>query len=161
MGVGGVLAMEPPSGGRCIDPRRGDDMAKFKLEPGEQVLMEGSLPYLKSRIKYIDGPAYLTDRRFVHANNLQARALGGLVGGLMGARIDLEIPLEAIAGISRSTFGRKNNPVIVLTTTDGKEHKLVAPFDEWFAAFDQALTSHRATRLVETHPGAWTAQRTP
>ena len=136
-------------------------MAKFKLEPGEQVLMEGSLPYLKSKIKYIDGPAHLTDRRFVHANNLQARALGGLVGGLMGARVDLEIPLDAIAGISRSTFGRKNASVLVLTTVDGKEHKLVAPFDEWFAAFDRALANHRATHLVETRPGAWTAHRNP
>ena len=105
------------------------------------------------------GPVYLTDQRFVHANNAVARGVGGLVGALMSARIDLEIPLDTIVGISRSSYGRKNEPVLVITTVDGQEHRVVARFEEWFPAFDDALATHRATRLVETEPGAWSAVR--
>jgi hypothetical protein len=63
----------------------------------------------------------------------------------MSARTDLEVPLDAIARIGRSSHGRKNEPVLVITTVDGKEHRLVAPFEQWFAAFDHALATHRAT----------------
>jgi hypothetical protein len=134
-------------------------MAKFKLEPGEQKLMEGSVPYLKSRFQYIAGPAYLTDRRFVHTNDLMARGVGGLLAALVKPRIDLEVPLDSIAQISRSQHGRKNESVLVISTADGQEHRMVADFDEWFPAFQEALSSHRATRLVELEPGAWTAVR--
>jgi hypothetical protein len=134
-------------------------MAKFKLQPGEQLLQEGVLPYLKSKYKYLRGPAYLTDQRFVHANNAMARGVGGLLGALMAARIDLEIPLDTIMGISRSSFGRKNEPVLAIRTVEGYEHRIVARFEEWFPAFDNALATYRATRLVELEPGAWSAVR--
>lgn len=135
-------------------------MAKFQLEPGEQQLKEGSVPYLKSRFQYVAGLAYLTDRRFVHTNNLMARGLGGLVAAaLVKPRIDLEVPLDSIALISRSQHGRKNESVLVISTVDGQEHRMVADFDEWFPALHEALSLHRATRLVEVEPGTWTAVR--
>ena len=105
------------------------------------------------------GPVYLTDQRFVHANNAMARGVGGLVGALMAARIDLEIPLDTIMGISRSSFGRKNEPVLAIRTVEGYEHRIVARFEEWFPAFDNALATYRGTRLVELEPGAWSAVR--
>ena len=120
-------------------------MAKFKVQDGEQVLMEGLLPYLKSKYRYIPGLSYLTDRRFVHTNNLRGRAVGGLVGALMTARIDLEVPLETITGIGRSSHGRKHHPVLVILTRDGQDHRIVAEDEAWFQAFDRAL--------AQRHPG--------
>jgi hypothetical protein len=129
-------------------------MAKFQLQPGEQVVRQGSALYLKGRLKGVPGNAYLTDRRFVHTSKLGAMAVGGLVGALMSSgKIDIELSLEAIARLARGRQGR-NDAVLAITLADGQEHRFLADPAEWVPAFSHALSLH-AARLFEHEPGSW------
>jgi hypothetical protein len=133
-------------------------MAKMKLEPGEQVLKEGSVGYLKSRIRMLQGRAYLTDQRFVHTNNARGVAVGGLFGALMKPQVDLDLQLGAITRMTRDEHGR-NKEVLKIGTGQGEEHRLILSLDEWLPAFSDALAEHHGTKLLETEPGVWTATR--
>ncbi|HET6951243.1 MAG TPA: hypothetical protein VFI47_12755 [Acidimicrobiales bacterium] len=133
-------------------------MAKFELQPGEQLLKQNAVRYQRSRRRFVPGPCYLTDRRFVHTDATRSMAVGGLVGALlMKAKVDADIPLAAITGISRGRFGRKQEIITLETGPEG--HNFVAPFEEWLAAFREALHAFHATALAEHEPGRWLAYR--
>lgn len=134
-------------------------MAKMQLEPGEQVLKEGSVGYLKSKINMAPGGGFLTDRRFIHTNRARAMAAGGLLGALMmKGKVDVDVPLGSITAITRDTHGR-NQSVLKIESAGGQEYRLVADFDEWFQAFGHALITYHGIKLVEYQPGRWTAER--
>jgi hypothetical protein len=134
-------------------------MAKFQLQPGEQVLKQDRSSYLKNRFNLVQGVAVLTDRRFVHTNRMRAIAVGGLFGALSKGRVDIDLPLGAIASFTRDLHGRKRT-VLKVTTGDGQEHRLMPrSFEEWLGAFAEALATHHHTKLVEHQPGFWAAER--
>jgi hypothetical protein len=131
-------------------------MAKVDLQPAEQMLEQGSVPYLKGRINLVQGSGYLTDRRFIHTNEMRSLAVGGLVGALIKGKVDIEVWLGSISRISRDEHGH-SDAVLKIETADGKEDRLMPDFDEWLRAFGDALAAH-GTKLIETAPGQWSAQ---
>ena len=133
-------------------------MAKVELQPGEELVKQGSVPYLKGRFNLVQGGGYLTNLRFLHTNDMRALAAGGLVGSLLKGKVDIEIPLGSITRISRAKHGR-NESVLAVETADGHEYRLLPSFDEWLQAFADVLGVHHGTKLVEMAPGEWTAQR--
>ncbi len=133
-------------------------MAKVELQPGEQVLTQGPVPYLKSRFNLVQGGGYLTDRRFLHTNDMRGLAAGGLVGALIKGKVDIEIPLGSITRISRDRHGRADS-VLKIETVHGQEYRLMPDFDDGLRAFGDALATHHGVKLVERAPGEWTADR--
>jgi hypothetical protein len=133
-------------------------MAKVELQPGEQVLKQGAVPYLKGRFNLVQGGGYLTDRRFVHTNEMRGIAVGGLVGALIKGKVDIEIWLDSISRISRDKHGR-NDAVLKIETVDGEEYRLLPDFDEWLQAFGSTLAAHRGIDLAQTGPNQWSVQR--
>jgi hypothetical protein len=136
-------------------------MAKVKFDEDEAVLKEGRLPYLKNRLKLIPGTGYLTNRRFVHTDNMSYMARAGRVGSLVGelrkGKVDFDVPLSSISRISKDVHGR-NKVVLKIETIDGSEYKLLTEeFDDWRQALHDALWSLFHMRLEEGPPGVWTA----
>jgi hypothetical protein len=133
-------------------------MAKVELGPGEQVLTQGVVLYLKSRFYLIDGAAYLTDRRFLRTTNMRGPA-GGLVGTVFRGKVDIELPLGWIARISRGKHHRIFS-LLEIETVQGEIYRLMPmrSVDEWLRAFAEALAAHHGLRLVESAPGQWRAE---
>jgi hypothetical protein len=128
-------------------------MNTVELQPGERVLKQGYLPYLKSRFYLVAGGGYLTDRRFLRTNNMRG---GGLVGTVFRGTVDIEIPLGSIARISRAKHHRVFS-FLEIETAQGAIYRLMPPrnVDEWLEAFAEALAAHHGVRLVESAPGQW------
>lgn len=133
-------------------------MARFGLLPGEQLLHEGTVGYVRSRLKLVPGVGHLTDRRFVHTNKTGAMALGGVLGALSKGSVDLEVRFDEVSGLARQRHGR-NGSILAIVTENGLEHRLLCPFDEWFGAFRNALLRHPTTTLLERAPGQWSVER--
>lgn len=132
-------------------------MAKVEMQAGEQLLKQGQVSYLKSRFNAVIGDGYLTDRRFLHTNNMRGLAVGGLAGALLKGKVDIEVALHSITRVSRGKHGRGS--VLEIETAAGEVYRLMVEFDEWLQAFGHALAAHHRTRLVEHAPGLWVAQR--
>ena len=133
-------------------------MTMVELQPGEQVLKQGYVPYLKSRFYLVAGGGYLTNRRFLHTNNMRG-AVGGLVGTVFKGKVDIEIPLGSIARISRGKHNRVFS-VLEIETAQAAFYRLMPPrnVDAWIKAFAEALAAHHGVRLIESAPSQWSAE---
>jgi len=134
-------------------------MGTLELRLGEQVLKQGTMPYLKSRFQLVQGGGYLTTLRFLHTNDMRGVAAGGLLGTLMKGKVDIEVPLASVASISKSRHGR-NEAVLTITTVQRREYRLLTAFDQWLSAFGDALAEHHGMALVERERGSWFVEGT-
>ncbi|HKE73616.1 MAG TPA: hypothetical protein VKB57_08380 [Acidimicrobiales bacterium] len=130
-------------------------MAKLRLAPDEVVIHRTAAAYLRSRFRLVPGEALVTQRRFLHVGNLRATAAAGLVGALAGGRVDIDVPLRAVAALGRARHGR--GLAWTLATVGGEEYRLLGDLDGWRPAFDTALAG-AGCRLVERQAGTWAVE---
>ena len=112
-------------------------MAKFELQPNEQVLVQEKAMFLKSKINGQGGRLTLTNQRLTFERN---NPYFGLIGIMLGLRsLSIEIPLASVGELSRSKHGRATNVLACDTAEHGQlRFILTSDFDTWVEAIDSA-----------------------
>lgn len=116
-------------------------MTKIEFNNNEQVFMEGSVSYLKSKINVLQGTGYLTSKRFIFCkrNGLMNALLGGLLVHLVkGKNIMFEINLDNVESINglKHGFAKK----YILKDKSGNEYALqFIRKDKWLTAIKEAI----------------------
>ena len=136
-------------------------MAKpeLTLNPGENVIHDGSMTRVISNMNIQGGSAFLTNERFIrykHSTSLQI--LIGLFAFLFKDKPDFEVSLSEIRTLSRGKQGFNKN-VILMTTGDGAEYKLICnKFDQWMQGFADAYTANGRFTLSSLGEDNWVVQ---
>ncbi len=114
-------------------------MAKFELQPDENLIKEETAIYIKNKIIVQPGRMYLTTKRlvFIKSYNYLFGLIGLLFKTLRGG-ILFDIPLKDIIQYENAKYGI-NKKVLGLKLQDGREPKFVlsSKYEEW----EQALKS--------------------
>lgn len=146
-------------------------MGTIELRPDEQMLQLGALGRVRARINLVPGAGIVTNQRFLRLSvgkplavprlvqNIQTHAadLGDVT--LIGARVDIDLPLDAITSLSQGTWGR-NQSVLEVVTADDKKYRLVTNgLAPWLQAFGRAMATSGTTKLVQQEAGTWTVSR--
>ncbi len=136
-------------------------MAKpdLELRTGEQIIHNGLMSYVRSKIHIQGGSAYLTTQRFMRfQQNTKVQVLIGVFAFLLKEKPDFEIELSEIQSIRRGKQGINKN-VILLKTTDGTEYKLICKkFDEWMAAFQTVYEGFPHHKMFMIAQEQWAVQ---
>lgn len=132
----------------------------FELRNDEQLIFEGKLNKMTSKLTATEGTGYITTRRLVrYEANLLLKAVIGLLALFFKQKLDFEIGLEEIRSIRRKEKGLNKNKAFYLTTVDGTEHELVAfPVETLLAAFQQAFDQHPSLTLSQLGQHEWHVQ---
>jgi hypothetical protein len=83
--------------------------------------------------------------------------LGALINNTLPKKVDIDIPLAAIAVIGRGKLGLLKD-VLYIETVEGKSYQLTPKYDYWFNGLKGVLGEQGAT-LVQSGDDRWTVQR--
>ena len=136
-------------------------MAKpeIELRPGEQLLKDGPMNRVRSKMHIQGGSAFLTNHRFMRFQQSSSmQFLIGLLAFLFKDKPDFEVTLDQIRTIERTKQGLNKN-ALILRTADGEEYKLICTkFDEWMQAFQSAYDHMPTYNLFEIEKEKWAVQ---
>lgn len=132
----------------------------FELQDNEQLIFEGKLNKMTSKLTATEGTGYLTTRRLVrYEASLLLKSIIGLLELFFKQKLDFEIPLDEIRTIRRKEKGLNKNKAFYLVTIDGTERELVAfPAETVLAAFQQAFDQHPSLSLAQLGQNEWSVQ---
>ena len=126
-------------------------MARFKREPGEQVLMKGAVSWiqgeigfvnvLRGRCKITSGVGVLTSKRLVARKAIVEFPWGPLfwlIRWILGPTILFSIPRTSLASV------RAETRTIIVRTIEGQEYRMMSDSlfdktDEWVRAIREAI----------------------
>lgn len=136
-------------------------MAKPEIifNPGENLIHEGSMSRILSRMNIQGGSAYLTNERFLRfKQSTGLQILIGLLAFLFKDKPDFEVALGEIKGLARGKQGLNKN-VILMTLNDGSEYKLICTkFDQWMERFGEAYLANGRFTLTALSEEQWAVQ---
>lgn len=106
----------------------------------EKVVMKGLCNRIKGALNVQNGRGVLTNQRFIYSRHKLSKiiAIGALVNLTQGD-YEFEIPVSAIASVSRGKHGFSSN-VLVVATKDGTSYRFaVTKYLEWEIAFNNVM----------------------
>lgn len=115
-------------------------MAKFELQPGEEVLRKASVSWVKSKVNLIVGTMYLTNQRIVFLPGASmAFALFGLLGGALGAILGkksldknkLEATPEQVEAYWQGKHGINKKILVLQLPNEERKFVLNKKYETW------------------------------